>query len=96
MLDRLQSRPFQLAEKIQNPVDWVKVFLPMIVQAEKDEDFEAAQAVKDAMIEFLNQFIKDPKDKLTKEFTFKLPDFERVRMAGIICFVDGTAKYFYQ
>lgn len=54
MLDRLNSRPWCYQKNC--PVDWAKGFIPLIKESADDEDYEAAKATKDAIIEFLNGF----------------------------------------
>jgi len=39
-----------------DPVRWARAFTPMIADNVAREDYEAAQAIKDAIIEFLNGF----------------------------------------
>ena len=36
------------------PVQWAKAFIPTMADCASREDYEAAQATKDAIIEFLN------------------------------------------
>lgn len=56
MLDRLTHRPWCYEG---SPVDWAVGLFPLIQQSIDDEDYEAAQATKDAIIEFFNSMGAD-------------------------------------
>lgn len=51
------------------------------------EDFEAAQAVKDAVIEFVNSFSDD---KIDKDILLKIPDYTGPK--DIRCHLSFTQK----
>ena len=60
------------------PLEWAKTFLPLVKDCEHREDYEAAQATSDAIMEFLNQFL--PADQqLNKETDIlKLPEYKEI------------------
>lgn len=69
MLWRLNNVPWCCS--IKNPIEWAETFMPLIINCIDQEDYEGAQGTKDAIIEFLNQFIPIPEDVLLKLEKFK-------------------------
>lgn len=69
------------------PVEWAKVFFPQISKAIHDEEYELAQALKDAVRIFLNQFLDKP-NKIKKSATLKLPEYVETKVYGIVCLGD--------
>jgi hypothetical protein len=60
--DRLNSVPwcYKLGkESERSPIDWAITFLPLISDCVAREDYEAAKATRDAIIEFANKFTED-------------------------------------
>jgi len=77
----LNGVPFQIADKVTCPVEWAKTFFPMISDCVHREDYEGAQATKDAIIEFLNKFgLEIPEDA-----QLKIPEYKETEMHGILC-----------
>lgn len=66
----LNNRPWCV--EVDDPVEWARVYIPMISFCNEQEDYEGAKATKDAIIEFINQFIPDQKDKLTTDILLRL------------------------
>lgn len=70
MLHNLNHVPWCV--KPSSPFDWAKTFFPLITYCVKRNDFEGAKATKDAIIEFLNQFLGEA-DKIPKDALLKIP-----------------------
>lgn len=80
MLQILNNRPWCCDVKC--PVEWAMTFFPLIPECVQREDYEGAQATKDAIIEFLNGFGAEiPKDAM-----LNLPEYEPKTIRGIVCF----------
>jgi hypothetical protein len=74
---------YTLVEKYKkDPVAWAMTFFPLINQAVKDEDYEAAQATKDAIIDFLNRFGA----KIPDSIEFKLPKYHPIKVRALVCY----------
>lgn len=58
--------------------------LNMVSFCVQKEDYEGAQATKDAIMEFLNQFLSE-EDRIKVSDTFKLPDYKHEDIRGIVC-----------
>lgn len=58
--------------EVDNPVEWSKAFLPMILDCNSREDYEGSKAIKDAIMEFLNGFL-DEGNQIKDIDTLKLP-----------------------
>lgn len=82
VLHELNHRPILLADKIKCPVEWAKTFFPLIPDCVHREDYEAAQATKDAIIEFLNGFGAEIPD----DAQLRIPEYKPMDAHGIICF----------
>jgi len=82
--EQLQQPSFLYTGKC--PFEWAKTFLPLVKDCEHREDYEAAQATSDAIMEFLNQFL--PADQqLTKEKDIlKLPEYKEIIIYGHISY----------
>lgn len=76
---------------IDCPIEYVKTFLPLISMSIEKEDYEAAQATKDAIMQFLNKFLKDG-NKIKKSDTLKLPAYVEIEAHGIVCLGDPNDK----
>ncbi|MBB6126955.1 hypothetical protein [Mucilaginibacter lappiensis] len=70
MIATLSSVPW--CSNVKCPFEWAKSKLPLITMSIEKEDYEAAQATKDAIKNFLNRFLDD-ENKITNEATLKLP-----------------------
>lgn len=57
MMSTLSSIPFQCVCKC--PFEWAKIRLPLVSMCVSNEDYEGAQATKDAIKDFLNRFLPD-------------------------------------
>lgn len=66
----LEHRPFQLGDRVTCPVEWAITFFPLITMSVQNEDWEAAQATKDAITSFLRKFGA----KIPRSATLKIPD----------------------
>jgi hypothetical protein len=71
--------------------DQIKAYLPLIVDCAHREDYEGAQATKDAIVEFLNKFLPES-ERLTGFEKLNLPDYEPLEIHGIICFVETDSR----
>jgi len=77
MDDQLWNVDFRLAEKYKgDPVGWAKTFFPMIPDCVHREDYEAAQATKDAIIDFLNKLGANIPD----DARLKVPDYKPMNL----------------
>lgn len=73
MLQTLNNKPWCLPDEV-GPVEYAKGFLPMINSATDEGDFEQAQGIKDAIVEFLNQFLPEEERVPLKKALLVLPD----------------------
>lgn len=69
---------------INDPIDWVKTFLPLVSMCVTNEDYEGAAACKDAIREFVNQFLSK-ENKIKMKDMLKLPEYNELPIHGIIC-----------
>jgi hypothetical protein len=66
---QLNNVPFLYAERLESegrnpcPVEWAKSFIPMVSHCIETEDYEGAQAISDAIREFINKFSEEPVSK---------------------------------
>lgn len=67
-LYQLEHRDFRIT--IDSPFEWAETFLPLLNYYISVEDYEAAQAMKDAIMKFINQFLIE---KIKKTDLLKLP-----------------------
>ena len=67
-LYQLQHKDFRTT--INCPFEWAETFLPLLNYCISVEDYEGAQAMKDAIMDFLNDFLIE---KITKKDLLKLP-----------------------
>ncbi|WP_183560626.1 hypothetical protein [Mucilaginibacter sp. SP1R1] len=70
MMATLGSVPW--CSDVKCPVEWAKTKLPLVSMCVANEDYEGAQATKDAIMDFLNQFLSES-EKITDQQTLKLP-----------------------
>lgn len=64
------------------PIEHVKTYFPLISDCVHREDYEAAQATKDAIINFLNKLGAEIPDSAE----LKIPDYKAIKIRGLICY----------
>jgi hypothetical protein len=93
---------YRLAEKYKDdPIGWARSHFDLISDCVHRGDYEAAQATKDAIIDFLNKLgLEIPDDAV-----LKLPEYNPVKIRALICFgkkydpsgfSNGSAELFYE
>lgn len=86
----LSHRPW-CPEYTGTPMTHIEFVVGYIADAVKEQDFEMAQALKDAVMEFVNEHWDE---KLTKEMTLKIPEWkERDPVRGIICYAPKPGEW---
>ena len=78
MLEMLNKPPW--CSDVKCPVEWAETFLCLIPDCVHREDYEAAQATKDAIIQFLNKFGAEIPD----DARLTLPEYKEIEIKGII------------
>jgi hypothetical protein len=74
---------YRLMEKFKTRPDlYAQTFFGLIPDCVQREDYEGAQATKDAIIEFLNKFGMEIPD----DAQLRLPEYKPMDAHGILCF----------
>ena len=82
MDNQLWHVDYRLAEKYKdNPAGWAQSHFNLITDCVHREDYEAAQATKDAIIEFLNKLGAE----IPNDAALNIPDYAPMEIHGIIC-----------
>lgn len=91
-LHYLSHRPFH-PSYTGTPMSHTLFIVGYIADAIREEDFEMAQALKDAVMEFVNEHSDE---KLTKDVLLIIPEWkERDPICGIICCAPKPGEWGY-